>query len=361
MKIAYLAEWQAYRSSGVLNKISMQSKLWQKLGHEVQVFLVSPPEEDPVLPPEMPGLQLFTHPLSSRIPQKGIYYVNKLLSVAGLEKAVKTFLPDFIYYRQGIWYPGLLKVLRLAPFAVEINSLEANELKLMSLLKRTVHLKTRNMVLGKAAALVAVSHEIAESLAEFDKPTVVVSNGFDTSSITIPTKTKNDRCQLIFAGSPDMTWHGVDKLLFLAEHCPDYDFHIVGPSIKVTLQNVTVYGLLTKTELYKLYPQMDIGIGTLALHRAGLEEASPLKVREYLAFSLPVVVGYEDTDLKDCEYALNLGNFEDNVKDNVLTIRRFVTRWHNKAIPYRDVQERIDLSYKETRKIEFIQTVVKQS
>ena len=32
------------------------------------------------------------------------------------------------------------------------------------------------------------------------------------------------------------------------------------------------------------------------MHRAGLDEASPLKVREYLAHGLPVVLAFDDTD-----------------------------------------------------------------
>lgn len=36
-------------------------------------------------------------------------------------------------------------------------------------------------------------------------------------------------------------------------------------------------------------------IGTLALHRKNMTEASPLKTREYLAHGFPVIIGYKDT------------------------------------------------------------------
>jgi hypothetical protein len=106
----------------------------------------------------------------------------------------------------------------------------------------------------------------------------------------------NDRPRAVFAGSPAMAWHGVDRLLELAREAPQVDFDLVGPEPGPVPPNVTVHGTLAGERYWAVLGRADVAIGSLAMDRAGLREGSPLKVREYLLGGIPTIIGYEDTD-----------------------------------------------------------------
>lgn len=59
-------------------------------------------------------------------------------------------------------------------------------------------------------------------------------------------------------------------------------------------KQVTFMGWVNEDELAETLGTVDLGIGSLAVERAGLRTAATLKVRTYLAYGLPCVVGYEE-------------------------------------------------------------------
>lgn len=105
-------------------------------------------------------------------------------------------------------------------------------------------------------------------------------------------------------------WHGYDRILKgLASYKPkfsrDFVIEIVGDGVEKnkleklvsTLslnEKVTFHGFQKGKELEKLYDDADIGIGSLAIHRKGLEYASELKLREYGAIGLPMILAAQD-------------------------------------------------------------------
>ena len=111
---------------------------------------------------------------------------------------------------------------------------------------------------------------------------------------------------------------------------------------------------LTKDQLNELYPFMHLGIGSLSLHLYNLNEACPLKTREYLAHGLPVILGYKDTDIAETDdFALYLGNGPDNVLNNLKEIEAFVWKWKDGEIPYDVIRKRIDYAVKEDQRLAF--------
>jgi hypothetical protein len=88
-----------------------------------------------------------------------------------------------------------------------------------------------------------------------------------------------------------------------------------------------------------------------------MQEACPLKTREYLAYGLPVVIGYKDTDFPRGEdFLLQLPNREDNVRQELPAIREFVLRWKGKRVP-RDAIAHIDGVTKELARLEFFSSL----
>ena len=104
-----------------------------------------------------------------------------------------------------------------------------------------------------------------------------------------------------------------------------------------------------------------IAFGTLALHRKQMNEACPLKVREYLAFGLPVVIGYGDTDLTGIEpwWLLRVPNAEDNVRQNAERIRSFIADVRGRRVPRDEVADRIGAAAKEQRRLEFMERLAR--
>jgi hypothetical protein len=91
-------------------------------------------------------------------------------------------------------------------------------------------------------------------------------------------------------------------------------------------------------EYLPIVAQADVAIGPLALHRKGLSEASALKVAEYLAHGLPVILANAETAFPDgASFLLQLPNTEDNVDVSTGQIRDFVERWRGRRIPRSEV------------------------
>jgi hypothetical protein len=160
-------------------------------------------------------------------------------------------------------------------------------------------------------------------------------------------------------GSPNIDWHGMDKVKTLAKAIPDFDFHIVGIKNQDNdVRNLTYHGICTPSQLAELYQSMDIGLGTLALHRKGMNEACPLKCREYAAFGLPFIIGYKDNDFSGQNFVLEIENTENNVVENIERIKKFVNDWKGKRVPYSSIEKLISVITKEKQRLDFFTNVL---
>jgi glycosyltransferase involved in cell wall biosynthesis len=371
MRIAYVTEWNPYDPSGVLRKIMGQVTAWTRAGVDVRVFAVAATRDTAC------ALDFERHgEVVGRISQDSLDrygfarlgYVNKVASAPALRRAVKTFNPDIIYYRQqGPWYPGLGAVLRLAPTVAELNGTAAGEAPwgwLNVAYRRATCRRWQRLVAG----FVAVSPGIADEYRALDKPIAVVPNSMPTAPDPLP-PTANEAPAFVFVGSAlanDGAWHGVDKILDLAQALPASRFEIVGMTQADLGEprmppNLRFHGPKYGNDLEAIYRSCDVGIGTLALHRRNLEINSALKPLEYLTFGLPVVLGYREVEaaLNDADYALHIGNHEKNVVQSIDAIADFAGRWCGQRVTS-------DLGYLssdviEGRRLEFLRSFVAQA
>jgi hypothetical protein len=82
-----------------------------------------------------------------------------------------------------------------------------------------------------------------------------------------------------------------------------------------------------------------------------MNEASPLKVREYLAVGLPVLCGYSDPDVLQLgDLCLTIANTETNVVDELPRIDEYIRRSRGVRVP-RSMVQHIDASYKEQQRL----------
>jgi hypothetical protein len=219
---------------------------------------------------------------------------------------------------------------------MEINTDEAAEHQLWGTAFNTLYRLTQSRILDAAAAFVSVTDEIARPYRTSGKPVAVVPNSFWGKASPLP-PTTNQTPAFVFVGSRltgGGSWHGADKILTLARALQNSRFHLVGLTegdfASETLPpNVEMHGYLSGSSLAAVFAASDVGLGTLALHRKGMDEACPLKVRDYLMHGLPVVIGYREAEkrLNDAAYVLRIANTEGNVASAIADIQTFADRW----------------------------------
>lgn len=345
LRIAYLTEWSPYAETGVLRKLIGQVAAWRRLGCEAQLFTLAARREQPT------ALDFAEHGVAigalhqrmlDRWPRARLGLVNKIVTVPLMRRAIKAYRPDVIYYRQnGPWYPGIGTLLQLAPAVMEINTNERVETELWGAAVGKVYRATQARVWRQINGFVCVTGEIADDFRGLGKPVSVLGNSFwDDVKDAVPSG--NAAPALVFVGTKTDTaasWHGVDKIFPLADRMPAAVFHVVGMTRddfagQPVPPNVRFHGELRGGDLARVLAVSDVGLGTLALHRKSMEEACPLKVREYLMNRLPVVIGYRETqdELRTAPYVLDIGNGPNNVSDNIERIRAFAEAWTNRRI-----------------------------
>jgi glycosyltransferase involved in cell wall biosynthesis len=193
-----------------------------------------------------------------------------------------------------------------------------------------------------------------------DRPslaTVTIANGIELGPVGDPARNGGGP-RLVYIGE-SVYWQGVDKIIELAEARPSWSFDLVGVGALSAPANVTCHGFLARDEYAQLLERADVALGTLALHRKQMNEASPLKVRRYLEFGLPLILGYTDTDLAGLDpwWLLTLPNAETNVRDSIAEIDSFVTAVVGRRVPRREVEPLISAAAKETRRLAFFESV----
>ena len=353
MKIAYLAYWDVSRESGVLKKVARQMREWIRLGHEVRLFAASPGRGTwsgiADLDVETAG--------SSRT-------LTNLWVTPGLTRRVRAWWPDLVYHRFHFWYPGLGGLMEAVSTVVEINGDDVAQCRTTQPWYETCyHVLTRPRVMARAKGFVTITHELTAGLHACGKPVEVVADSIELADYPVTPAPENVRPRLVsIVAHPANPWVGFDKLLWLADRFPGWDFDLVGPDKDQfgagVPPNVKVHGYLGRDRYDPILACADIAVGSLALHRIGMNESSSLKTREYLAFGLPVVVGYRDTDFPGpADFLLELPNAEDNVAANVERIERFVLSWKGRRIPRESVRH-LDVRVKEERRLAFFGQIV---
>jgi hypothetical protein len=146
----------------------------------------------------------------------------------------------------------------------------------------------------------------------------------------------------------------------LAAQHPDWRVDIVGPSAEEVTNapaNLAFRGRLEPEAYTPIVRNVDVAIGTLGLYRNAMDEASPLKVREYLALGIPSIIGYDDTDFPDAtSFLLRIPNRPDGVIHSKSQIEAFVERSLGTRVP-REAIQHLDIRAKESARLAFIQHI----
>lgn len=147
--------------------------------------------------------------------------------------------------------------------------------------------------------------------------TINSSNGIDINSFPLVQNAQVSGLKMIAVGKFNY-WHGLDRLIkgMAAADWNDAKLKIVGngPVIKelqslvdeLNLSRSVIFcGVKKGKELDALFNESNLGIGTLGIHRKGLQYNSSLKHREYCIRGLPFILSTKDSGFdKACKFPL---------------------------------------------------------
>jgi glycosyltransferase involved in cell wall biosynthesis len=347
-KIVYALICYDAAHSGVYKKILDQIAFWKLSGYATQLFVIT----------DLESQEYWQKIDDSAVILFDTSFLSKLLNRFKLIRmAIKTN-PSLIYLRDSfpIYIPRCT-----TPIILEVQSLVGWELKLRSYAKYVFFSLFKKNLYSRVDAAVYVTNELL-ALNEFRinsyVPKIAIGNGIDLNRIDILPQNKSERPALFFVGSPNQLWHGVSELLDFALFNSGIDVHIVGDAWDKAPPNVFFYGKLNPTEYRLIASKCNAGVGTLNLHAKQMREASPLKVREYLALGLPVILKYQDTDLNSSEpFILQLPSDGRLLMEFSTEIQAFLKEWAIKRVA-RDKIINIDVVKKEEIRLEFFGEVV---
>ena len=364
MRIAYISlHWPRTSDDGVGKKIMRQIEAWREAGHEVVLYthMHAYSGGGQLLPAER-FVYTETHGPFGRVTTE----ISRSIALHKLLSKVKAFRPDLIYLRWGIYAFPLERLCRIAPTVMEINTNDVAQHRFLGKSIDTYNRLTRGIILKRVAGLVTISGELGRlpEFAGYRRPTRAIGNGYNLAGILPLPAPNNGRPHLAFLGSPRNPWHGVDKLVGLANRFPDLIVDVVGydelPGMGPLPDNLVLHGYLKSTDYVRVLATADASMGSLALHRTGMIEGSPLKTYECLAYGLPMVLAYRDTNLDDldCDFLLKLPNCEDNIQTHASQIYDFVTRMSGRRAELSLVGPRIDDRLKEKERLKFFREIL---
>jgi hypothetical protein len=350
MRIAYFVHVNHASRSGVLHKIAGQVNRWRAADHQVGLFVLTRDADDP-----------WSAAAGNVTIRRYGGLLSRLRAVTSLVEAVRAFGPHIVYLRWDLFYPSMLRFPRRAPLVVEVNTDDEREAALGSRGRTAYNAWTRAIMLSRARAIVFVTAELSAGpgFARFRATHRVITNGVDLAAYPQLPPVRSPEPRLVFVGTAGQPWHGVDKLLRLAALRPAWRIDIVGMEGRGSPPNVAWHGQLDRAGVIGVLATADVGVGTLALHRKSMNEASPLKVREYLAVGLPVMYGYADPDADGLgQYVLRIENAETNVIDALDRIDDFVARSRGVRVPREAVAD-LDVSVKERQRLALFDELVR--
>ncbi len=361
MRIAYVTlHWPRLVASSTGMKIIRHLRDWRNAGHEVRFFSHMHPA-----PPsaELVEGDRFIYEQQSGLTGRIITEFSRIRAVRQLVRALRDFHPDLIYLRWSMYVFPVHRLTSIAPLIIEVNTNDIEEHRLLGFLPDVYNRLTRGLLFGRAAGNVFATHEMAELpiFKKFRKPGIVVTNSLDLKNTPYYPAPANTPPRLLFIGTPGMPWHGEEKLVWLAEKYPDILIDFVGidhvESSAALPANILLHGFLSGSAYEAVLARADAAIGTLSLHKKGMDEAATFKVRDCAARGIPCVLPHVDTDLSglDSEFFLQIPNRGNNIETHGQAIHDFVFAMRGRRVPRDLIFNRIDSSIKEAERLSFFQ------
>lgn len=370
MRIAYILTWNLAHNDGVTRKVFQQVQEWRNLGHEVEIFYAWSKDGE-----NAKGANFFQKDWIWNSPI-GILRNHKIYSK--LCECVIDYEPDVVYLRWEFHKNSLMKLMSKIPTVIEINTHFDGEFRRRSSEDwiekvRYLYYQLTYRKFNKACAgFVSVTKEILElgGYNQMGKPTCYIPNSIpiddDIKTVEYSPK-KNSIPRLVFIFSGMRPWHGLENLVDLARISDgQLEFDLITGFDAQNLDlpsNVKTYPFLEKHEFLKIFEGAVAGIGSAGLYEKQMNEACAIKVREYLAAGLPVIVPYKDTAFIDKtvpDWVLELPNEKGALAKSKKKIIDFTRLMNGKRVPSKEVVSFVGSKYWETKRLDFLKGFIRK-
>lgn len=364
MKIVYLFGWRLGGTDGVIKKIEDQVRVWREQGHTVTIYCVSR-EFDGPSGFSIQGVEIITYipggPLTSYRRQANAY-AKALGQVKGSD-------PDAVYFRLSNLPLTSARELARLPTVLEVNADPIGSLSSLPNSSRfpkwiwQLYTKTiSKRLFSSAVGVLAVTHELAKApLVRLCCDRKVIPNGIDLRRVDVlpyikhNSQTKTFRVAFLAGGPPPIA---VKKFHTIAKVFSDaVEFLVIG-SIPPdeALDNVKYIPFCREEEYRSHLATCDAGLSRLGLPEVGLAEACNLKVREYLASGLPVIVAHHDTAFMESKpsWILESPTLEHEPASVYQEVLDFLTRISGYRVSHSESEPYIDCRVLEQRRLQFV-------
>lgn len=227
------------------------------------------------------------------------------------------------YYPQYIVLHWVLYFLRKKTLLfVEINTKNRDELKITNRFLYYLNFFSEKTAYKAARTVLPVTPELGDYVHSIEPRchTQALGNGYDPipadlSDAALPLDAEliksvrqgEGKAKFIFVYSEGHIWQGLDKVVEIIKGLDNACLYVVGRKDRLGQMGIFpeklppgkffFLGNRNSNELKYLYKNCDFAFGSFAWERLNMQEAVPLKVREYLYYGLPVIIGYNDPQL----------------------------------------------------------------
>jgi hypothetical protein len=295
VKIAYVLFHSISNDDGVVKKVISQKIAFESQRHEVKVFSFSKDGK----PSKILNATVYKEKHATYRFRRN----NKFI------KDIVKFQPKIIYCRYDTFNVNLNKIINKGyPIVFEYNTYDLSEA--WTLFKKTLSVKeyfkyityylSRKYWINKASGHVFVTDDLKKKysrLIKNDTPSIAIPNSINLKRFSNSKQQhKNDQIRISFIGTPNQPWHGLEYIKELSKSLENVFFDIIGYDGYST-KNFKYHGYLCSEDYIPIISNSTACIGPLGIQSYKLKESSPLKVREYVALGVPVILGYVDFPL----------------------------------------------------------------
>lgn len=370
MRIIYFLYLDIQKHGGVAKKVLDAMQVWETNGCTVSLVCLTPTVPQTHAFTNNKNVIIFKDRRLLGLPMHFFDWIFLSSEKKQILKFLEEFKPDIFHLRYYPYTPFLSRIAKKYRVVYEINTVEKKEYWLQAKvsykykLYYLFYILTYKGFFKNVKAVISVTKEILEqSNIPIGVKTLISPNSISLSRVnTLPRIPSNKNVPvLVFIGSANMPWHGVDILLEIAtKTVGKLFFEIIGMQLDNVPENVRTHGYLSQNEYKQILQSADIGVSSLALFRNEMNEACPLKTREYLAFGFPIIVAYNDTAFGDATppWVLALPNSHQGILDSVDKIVAFANSQKGRVISKDEVRPYIDADIIEAKKVAFMRSLV---
>ena len=345
LKLAYVLTFDpSVGRSGLWDRLVERLHVWAELGVRADVAICVRPHT-PLHGMRLPRPHQL-HLLTAR---------TSALATRQIPRWVDDVAPEVIYARFSLPWPALALAARRAPLILEVHADPILESKFRPISYRAMSRIFTRAVLARASGFVFVDPALAGSrtFARGGQPSVCIPNGIDLPDGPSPEPLEQgQRPRVVLVTGSDEAWHGIAKFEELARALPEFEFHVIGS--QTGFPHLTVHPRSSGSDYTDLLASMHVGVGSLGLERISRREPSPLKVREYLRYWLPVAIAHDDPDLDDSDPSLHNFGYGFTVTPEVVDrFRDFVVRVAGTSCT-EALRDSVGLLTKERARVEFL-------